>query len=422
MRLAPYIEAARSADQRVYILFCDLDRFKQVNDTFGHAAGDRLLVTTAARIAQAVPDTAVLARFGGDEFVAVVTLPGDCTSADAVALVLSDRLRTAVAEPVEFEGTEFVVTTTVGVAPFPDDAPVDIDILRNADRALHYAKGAGRDRSQLFVDRADMVHPRVDDAHQLRTAIENGGIVPWYQPIVDAATGRIVGAELLARWIASDGRAVKASEFIDMAHDGGLVERLSEVLTTRALADLAYWKRVGLPPDFRLAVNLPPRFASKDARNDALLALLSSASAVHLVAEISEASVIDDLGVAARRIAALRQLGIEVVLDDFGTGSASLSLLKRVPLDGIKIDRSFVEDIEFDPRDRSLVQNFTQLASELGLTVTGEGVERRSQAEALLELGVARQQGYLYGDAVDAVELVAKLHQPPRRPRATSAA
>jgi diguanylate cyclase (GGDEF)-like protein len=408
-RLESFLGQARLAERHVHVLFCDLDRFKYVNDTFGHAAGDLLLTTTAERIARVLPDAALLARLGGDEFVTVVSVSHDDPDPTAGALELADRVRAAVATPVAFEGREFVVTTTVGVAKVPTNGALSIDVLRHADRALHYAKKAGRDRAELFSDTTEMARHPVDEAHLLRTAIEEGGIVPWYQPIVDASTGRIVGAELLARWIGADGRAVRASEFIDIAHDVGLVERLSEVLIARAIDDLRHWVGLGLPEGFRIGLNLPPRFASRTARISGLIDLLAASPCRFLTVEVSESSVIDDLNVAAARLRQLRELGIHVVLDDFGTGIASLSLLQRMPLDGVKIDRSFVTDIAHETRDRALVSSFVSLASQLGLEVTAEGVETAEQRVALLELGCRMQQGYLYGDAVDAVELLAQL-------------
>ena len=411
-RLERFFAHARLADRHVMVLFCDLDRFKVVNDSLGHAAGDRLLSTTAERISAALPDTAMLARLGGDEFVAVVSFPHAEADPSAAAVVLADRVRESVAEPVDFEGREFAVTTTVGVAMVPDGGAVSLDVLRQADRALHYAKDAGRNRVEVFGEGLRHVLPRrVEEEHTVRIAIERGDIVPWYQPIVDATTGQIVGAELLARWISADGQMVRASEFIGTAADTGLLEQLTEMLIERGVVDLAAWDAAGLPEGFRLGLNLPPRFVSRSGRVERLMTLLDRAPRHRVTAEISESSVVDDLTIAAARLRELRTMGMLVTLDDFGTGAASLSLLQRMPLDGVKIDQSFVAALADNPRDRALVAGFVRLAGELGLTVTAEGVETMAQASALVELGCVCHQGYLFGDAVDAIQLRALLTQ-----------
>lgn len=411
-RLERFMAHARLADRHVMVLFCDLDRFKVVNDSLGHAAGDRLLTTTAERIGAVLPDTAMLARLGGDEFVAVVSFPHPETEPSHAAVRLADRVRDAVAAPVVFEEREFAVTTTVGVAMAPTTGGVSLDVLRQADRALHYAKDAGRNRVEVFGERHHHALPhRVEDQHTVRTAIEQGHIVPWYQPIVDATTGRIVGAELLARWIDTDGRTVRASEFIGTAEDTGLLDQLTHVLIDRAVIDLADWVDDGLPGGFRLGLNLPPRFVSRATRVEPIMELLARAPRGWITAEISESSVVDDHAVAAGRLRELRDAGMLVVLDDFGTGSASLTLLQRMPLDGVKVDKSFVTAVADNDRDRALVSGFVRLAHELGLTVTAEGIETVAQASALVELGCVVQQGYLFGDAVDAIELRALLLQ-----------
>ena len=411
-QLGRFVQEAKMAERHVLTLFCDLDRFKVVNDSLGHAAGDRLLCTTSERIRELLPDTALLARLGGDEFVAVVSFSHAEPNPTAEAIALADRVREGVARPVAFEGREFVVTTTVGVAMITDLNAVNLDVLRQADRALHYAKDAGRNRVELFGDSLRHVLPlRVDEEHSVRTAIERGEIVPWYQPIVDAGTNAVTGAELLARWVAPDGRTVKAADFIDLARETGLLDRLSEVLVERALIDFRYWTMAGLPSGFRIGINLPPRFVSRTAKVDRLLELLAEAQPDLVTAEISETSVLDDLSVARDRLAVLREMGMLVALDDFGTGTASMSLLQQMPIDAVKIDRSFVADLgthsgALGPRNRALVGNFVRLGAELGLNVTAEGVETRDQADALIDLGCNLHQGYLYAEAVDAGQLL----------------
>ncbi len=409
-RLARFLSESRVAQRHVTVLFCDLDRFKMVNDSLGHAAGDRILVLTAERIAAALPDGALLARLGGDEFVAVVAFHRAEPDPSAAGVALADSVRTGVGSPMTFEDREFVVTTTIGVALVPATGGFDLDILRHADRALHYAKSAGRDRAELFGEHAmSRSSPSLDDEHQVRQAIERGDIVPWYQPIVDGRDGRVVGAEMLARWVAPDGRVLRAAEFIDAAGDSGMLERLSEVVIARGVADVTGWDRAGLPPGFRVSVNLPPRFVSRTSRNERLIVLLAAAPHRRIIAEVSERSVLDDLELAAERLAELRALGLQVSIDDFGVANASLALLRRMPLDGAKLDRSFVAGLADDVRDQALAAGLIRLTTELGLTVIAEGVEDERQAATLRRFGCHLHQGYLYGEAVAAADFAARI-------------
>ena len=329
---------------------------------------------------------------------------------------LAELVRSSFELPFQVDEQEIAVTSSIGVVHGPHQGPAGRDLLRHADAALHRAKAEGKDRYELFDDRLRSVLARqVDEEQALRMALERGEIVPWYQPIVDAGTRRIVGAELLARWLPPDGPAVRAGSFISMMHESGLIEQFSEQVIQAGVIDLERWIEQGLPDGFRLSVNLPPRYVSRSGRVERLTELLRNAPCERLTAEVTETSVVDDLDLAARRLAELRSFGMTVVLDDFGTGSASLTLLQRVPLDGVKIDRSFVKHIATDARDRALVGGFIQLASTINLEVTAEGIEDPAQVKALLALGCPRQQGYLHGTAMTADELYIAVPMRPKR-------
>ena len=392
----------------VAVVFLDLDRFKVVNDSLGHSAGDQLLALIAARLSDLFPAPDALGRLGGDEFVVVRRDLGD--DPEVALIAMAELARGAFVEPFAVDSREITVTCSIGIVHGPRQGASGRDLLRHADAALHRAKAEGKDRYELFDDRLRSALARqVDEERALRTALERGEIVPWYQPIVDARTARVVGAELLARWLPPDGPAIRAGSFIPMVVESGLIEQLSEQVIEAGLADLVRWHDQGLPDDFRLSVNLPPRFVSRSGRVLRLTEMFAGALPNRLTAEITETSVIDDLDLAARRLTELRDLGMTIVLDDFGTGSASLTLLQRVPLDGVKIDRSFVTDIVADAHDRALVAGFIQLAASIELAVTAEGIETEAQAATLLDLGCTRQQGYLHGSAITADELYAAL-------------
>ena len=296
------------------------------------------------------------------------------------------------------------MTASIGIAVGRPDLIGNRDLLRHADAALHRAKDGGRDRIEVFDDTARAaLSRRVQDEQAVRRALHRHEFMPWYQPIVDATTGRIVGAELLARWLVEGvSDPVPAAAFIDVVAESGLMDQLSESVIERGLVDLANWERHGLPDDFRLSVNLPPRYTSSTGRVHRLVALLTGGPCRRLTVEVTESSVVDDAKVAARRLAELRGRGLTVALDDFGTGAASLTLLQTLPLDAVKIDRSFVTHMVDEPRDRALVRGFNSLAHDLGLSVTAEGVETVEQANSLLALGCNIQQGYLYGAAMPA--------------------
>lgn len=402
----------------VAVLIVDVDRFKVINDSLGHAAGDHLLGLIGARLSELFPTPVALGRLGGDEFVVVRRLVGD--GPETAITEMARTVRTAFEPPFKVDDQEIAVTCSIGIVHGPGQAEVGRDLLRFADAALHRAKAEGKNRYELFDERLrSALAAQVDEEQALRVALERREIVPWYQPIVDARTRRIVGAELLARWIPPDGPAVRAGSFITMMHEVGLIERFSEQVIEQGLADLARWLDRGLAGEFRLSVNLPPRYVSRSGRVEALRELLRSSPCEHLTAEVTETSVVDDLDIAAERLEELRSFGMTIVLDDFGTGSASLSLLQRVPLDGVKIDRSFITNLTTDDHDRALVDGFLKLAASIDLSVTAEGVETPDQVKALLALGCRRQQGYLHGTAMTADDLYAALpHRPKRGARA----
>lgn len=404
----------------VSVLIVDLDRFKVINDSLGHAAGDQLLALSGARLSEFYPTPVILGRLGSDEFVVARRVFDP--DPEAAVIAMASTARAAFEQPFQVDAQEISITCSVGGVHGPGQGVSGRDLLRFADAALHHAKAEGKNRYELFDDRLrSALAAQMDEEQALRVALERGEIVPWYQPIVDARTRRIVGAELLARWIPPDGPAVRAGSFITMMHEVGLIERFSEQVIEQGLADLRRWIERGLPAAFRLSVNLPPRYVSRSGRVERLTDLLRSSPCEHLTAEVTETSVVDDLDIAAERLAELRSFGMTIVLDDFGTGSASLSLLQRVPLDGVKIDRSFIVDLTTDDHDRALVGGFLKLAASIDLTVTAEGVETPEQVKALLALGCRRQQGYLHGTAMTADELYAALPARAKRGAPTGA-
>lgn len=378
------------------LLFCDLDRFKSVNDSLGHRGGDQFLAVLADRIDRTLDADCIAGRIGGDEFV--VALPNhDLAQGAAVA----SRLVGVLGQAVRADGREVPSSVSIGVAAHPDHGATSGDLLRNANAALFRAKRAGRNRVEVFD--GGMQSERDAEARaeqQLRHALDNGEILPFFQPEIDATSGRIVGAELLARWLRRDGTLVHAAEFLALATRAGLLERLTERMLREARPTIRRLALLGLPDGFRFRVNLAPATTDRSWRDSPLDELLGDLDPKLLTVDVRESAVTLDLPAAAGTLAAFRVQGGRVCLDDFARGVSSLSLLRKLPIDEVRIDRQAIDTIGAHPHDRAIVRSIITVVREIGLEVTAEGVETGAQADALIALGCIRQQGHLYAPAL----------------------
>ena len=380
----------------VALLFCDLDRFKAVNDLLGHRGGDQFITVLADRIIRTVDPTCPAGRIGGDEFV--VVLPRHDT---ARAAAVANRLVGVLAQPVHAEGRAVPSSVSIGVATAPLHGTSTSDLLRNANAALYRAKHSGRNRVEVFDGEMHLELQAVLDAEQaLRRAIDNGEILPFYQPEIDASTGRVIGAELLARWLQPDGRVVNANEFIDIARKAGLLERLTERVLNQARPDIRRLASFGLPDGFRFRVNLAPSSTDRSWRDAPIDELLRGIDPHLMTVDVRESAVTADLPTAAATLAAFRARGGRVCLDDFVRGVSSLSLLRKLPIDEVRVDRLAIDTITSHPHDRAIVRSIIAVVREIGLAVTSEGVETGAQADALIALGCVRQQGHHYAKAM----------------------
>jgi diguanylate cyclase (GGDEF)-like protein len=380
----------------VAVMFLDLDGFKLVNDSLGHEFGDRLLAEVAKRCLESGEHSA-FARLGGDEFCAVLFPVATSEEARKAA----ESLRSAFDHPFMIDDREVGVTSSIGVAIGYGETAVE-DLRRSADLALYRAKANGRNQVALFDEQMQVTMSRVaSQGSEMRRAFQDGRIVPWYQPQIDLKTGSIVGAEALARWI--DGDEVRdAGEFMRTAHDVGLELSISDRIMHNVLRDRGLQHQAGLDITFRYWVNVTPQQLCDQAHFDVFLTLIErfNAPGCGLGIEVTENDLIRDLRQASYSLESARAHGVAIALDDFGTGHSSLSLLQTLPLDAVKIDRSFVRDLEVDARDRALARTIVSLAHELGLNVTAEGVENGKQADILREMGCDSAQGFLYSKAV----------------------
>jgi diguanylate cyclase (GGDEF)-like protein len=394
------LDEALDAHATVSLLYCDLDRFKAVNDLLGHRGGDQFLTVLAERIARSLEHNAFAGRIGGDEFI--VVLPG-VTQASAVAI--ASRIVGVLAQPVHAEGRECPSSVSVGVATAPGHGPTSSELLRHANAALFRAKAAGRNRVEVFDGEMHRrLSERLEQEQQLRRALDANEIVPFFQPEIDASTGAIVGAELLARWVRPDGRVSSAGEFIDTARSAGIIERLTEQVAAGARLEIRRLAALGLPSGFRFRLNVS---ADQNDRvwHDRTLDVLTQGIDPHLLTvDVREGTVSDNLIAAASALAGFRAQGGRVCIDDFGHGVSSLSTLRRLPLDEVRIDRLAMDSVTTHPHDRAVVRSIIALVRELGLLVTADGVETPMQADALIALGCIRHQGHLYAPALIADE------------------
>lgn len=399
--LVARVEEVIARRRRAALLTLDLDRFKQVNDTLGHEAGDRVLVEVARRLRDAVRSDDVVARIGGDEF-AVLPSSGDRTE----VVNLAERLRAVVARPLWLSQGTITLSTSVGIAFDTDGEPTTL--LRDADTALHKAKEQGRDRVEVFDDslRAETVR-RAAAEQILRTALDEDGLRILYQPIVDLHTGQLVGAEALLRVIGPHRELLTPASFINVAEDTGLIVPLGSAVLEGACAQLRDWQRdLGQRAPRHVAVNVAARQLTSLLPGEVEAALdRCSLDPGQLVLELTETALIEAGREALDAVEHLHGLGVRFAIDDFGTGYSSLAYLKRFPVDIVKIDRSFTRGLGQQQHDTEIVRAVVALARSLRLTCVAEGVETEDQLLALRDLGCDHAQGYLLSRPVPGDEL-----------------
>jgi len=400
-RLGHALAVAGREESAVAVLFIDLDRFKVINDSLGHAAGDRLLVQVAQRFARCFRRSDTVARLGGDEFAALLaTADGEAHAARA-----AQRVAACLEAPFEILGTTIHVTASIGIALSSSAQERPGELLRRADIAMYRAKAAGGARHALF-DPAEGAREtvRLYREVELRQAIERGELEVHYQPMVQLATGALAGAEALVRWRRSDGTLVAPGEFIPLAEDTGLIVPIGAWVLRRALRDAARWKRERLAPEtaFRLSVNVSGRqYDERDFPQTVRELLEETGFPAHdLELEITETVAMR----AAEQLGVLRRLGVASAIDDFGTGYSTLRYVQTLEADVLKIDRSFVCDLDGCERGTVLVDAILVIARGLGLEVVAEGIETPEQYRALRALGCERGQGYHFGAALPGAE------------------
>jgi diguanylate cyclase (GGDEF)-like protein len=396
------------------LLFIDLDDFKRVNDTLGHEAGDEVLAQLSMRVRLTLEQCEAhgfeIARFGGDEFI-VLYLADDIRAASAR---LAEALIAEVARPLLLHGKQVFLGASVGITLFPFDATHAGQLLKNADIAMYQAKVAGKNCYRFYSRAMDQaVERRVQLEHDLRGAWDRGEMSVAYQPLFQLADGRLTGAEALLRWQHPELGMVPPSVFIEVAEQAGLIEALGRRVLERACLDAAQWTVAGKPRPF-ISVNISPRQLRSGELPDVVGHALRSSGLLpeQLHLELTETAVLSDESQASALLTRVRGTGVKVWLDDFGTGFSGLSHLRRVPVDGVKIDRSFVADVLRDPDDLALTSAIIAMAHSLGITVVAEGIETEGQYAILRERGCDQGQGFWLGRPMPAEELGKKFREP----------
>ncbi len=390
---------SRRTGRPVALMFLDLDQFKLVNDSMGHAVGDQLLVLAAERIGNCVRNEDIVGRISGDEFLVVAA------GLDAAgAAGLADRVRRVLRAAFLLDAGEVFISVSIGIAiAFGTDVQEAATLIQEADTAMYRSKDAGRNAVTVYdTSMLERVARRVELERRLRQALAAGEVVAYYQPLVRLPTGNVVGFEALARWEDNE-QMVASSEFIPVAEESGLIVPLGAFMLDEACRSLAHWRRTVPGGDqLYVSVNLSPR----QVRESDIVDIVAEALLRHglpgtaLWLEITESVMMEDSISTAGVMVGLRSLGVRLSVDDFGTGFSSLSTLKRFPVSGVKIDRSFVSGLGHHQSDSSLVAAIVAMASALGMVAIAEGVETRDQASRLLELGCTEAQGYLFATAV----------------------
>ncbi len=403
------IARARRTDTGVGVLYLDLDNFKLVNDSLGHHAGDLLLAQLADRLRVCTRDTDLVARQGGDEFLVLLAdlerttgEPGPIEPAMVVAESVATRVREAMAEPFDLNGTPFYATGSIGISLFPQDATDAPTLMKNADAAMYQSKKQEPGGYVVFATGPDDAMERLSLTTKLRDAVQHESWVLHWQPIVDIETGHIESVEALIRWLDPNGGLVAPGEFIPLAEELGLIEAIGDWVIGELVRQRAEWREQGL--SLRVGFNLSPRQLWSAHLADKVLAQLrrGGVDPHEVTVEITESTAMADPDRTQKILSELHAWGFQLALDDFGTGYSSLARLKHMPVDVLKIDRSFVRDVQRDLSLASMVRAMIQLAQGLDMTPLAEGVETVGELEFLRGNGCRLAQGFLFSRPVTA--------------------
>ena len=416
------LSSAHRNQPKFALLFLDLDRFKQVNDMYGHHAGDELLKQVSERLTLVIRDSDsicrgsefsldaaeikhTIARLGGDEFVVLLAHVNRPEDAARVA----ERIAESIRQPYRIGENDVSVTTTIGISVYPADGRDAETMMKHADVAMYHAKEQGRNGFQFYSRGIhEQALARFSMESELKVALEQGQLSLVYQPKIDLAMGSVVGVEALLRWEHPEKGMVSPAEFIPLAEETGLILPLGQWVLREACAEMQRWLEQGMAP-LTISVNCSPvQFIRGNVIEDIEEAIrISGMDSKLLEIELTESLFLQNIDEGICMLNSMKELGIKIAIDDFGTGFSSLSYLKRLPVDKLKIDQAFVHDLSSDPRDAAIVSAIITLSHNLGLTVVAEGVESEQQLNILRSYGCDEVQGFFVGRPMDAADLEA---------------
>jgi diguanylate cyclase (GGDEF)-like protein len=400
--LVEALAGSEAVGSHLALIFCDLDRFKEINDRFGHGVGDALLVEVSQRLQRQLRFGDILARIGGDEFVVLVTNIND----DSDAYLLAERLRSSVVQPWLHDSRELIVSMSFGVATTLDGSLSAEELLRRADLTMYQVKAAGRDGVALYDRAVDQeVQDNLTTLQHLQHAQRVGGLQINYQPLVELRSGRPIGAEALVRLRTAGGEFIPPDTFIPLAEQTGQILSLERWVIREGLETLGRWQRAGF--GHRLAINVSPTHLERGTLVEDLFVHRdrTGVDLSGLTLEVTETVLLQLQEHASTALNRLREAGVTIALDDFGTGTSSLAWLSRIPIDEVKIDRTSITQMVEDPRCQVLIRGFVGLFRELGLRVVAEGIETSEQRDLLIAMGCEVGQGWLFGRPVPAGKL-----------------
>jgi diguanylate cyclase (GGDEF)-like protein len=406
-RLGSLIDTVRVSGRTAALFYIDLDYFKDVNDTFGHPAGDELINHVAARLLRTIRSEDLVARLGGDEFAVVTLTDADVGRAEAIG----QRIISLLSEPYDINGKRIFIGASIGVAMLDDTVESAADVMRHADMALYRAKNEGRSRACMYDAEMDADHSQRKILEgDLRQALDAGSLEVAYQPIVDNAGDTVVSVEALARWNHPERGPIPPAEFIPLAEHSGLIIELGEWVLRRACLDGRQW------PGVTVSVNVSPLQFRRTDFVDLVERVLAETGfdPAYLEIEVTESTLLGNIDAAEAAMLRLKSLGVRLALDDFGTGYSSLQYLRRFPFDKLKIDRSFVKIMGETADNATVLHAIVSLGRGLGMKVTAEGVETNEQHRFLTAAGVHSMQGYRFGVPIPACEIAARLIAAPR--------
>jgi len=401
-RIDQAISRAQRENGKFAILYIDIDHFKVINDSMGHAAGDQLLNIVSQRLTEVLRKTDTIARLGGDEFTIIIE---DLEEAESVALVAKNILAT-LDKPIELFEKEVHIGGSIGIALYPQDGENFGTLLKNSDTAMYKAKELGRQTFQFYEHEMSLkAMRRLDLENQIRVALKNEEFLVYYQPKVNLVSGQCQGMEALVRWQHPEKGLIAPDDFIPLAEETGLIIQLDEWVMRSACQQFKEWKAAGYPVN-NLSVNISARHFKEGSLLRHCKKVIEETQLLpkYIEIELTESALVDNYDSAKEILHEIHEMGIHIALDDFGTGYASMSYLKEFPFDTVKLDRSFVQGVPENSEDTAIVKAMIQLAEALNLNMVAEGVETESQKYFLTDHGCAYGQGYLWSKPVDANE------------------